>query len=108
MPWSEETNAALRSWLEPETWFRRHSADQRRFYVFIAHVWNERRTVWNHGTARETILSVALEMHPDWDKDQLKDRLLMFYDDGALLLEFLACLAEYGSFAVPAPQLSAK
>ena len=59
MPWSEETNAALRSWLEPETWFRRRSADQRQFYVFIAHVWNERRTVWDEDTAREAILAIG-------------------------------------------------
>jgi hypothetical protein len=101
MPWSEETNAALRRWLRSETWFTRQPADHHWFHVFVAHVWNERREVWDEDSARIAILATAREMHPERDERRLEDRLIPFCDEGALLLEFLASLADYGSFALP-------
>ena len=103
MPWSDETNAALRRWLGPETWNSGQPADQHRFYVFIAHVWNERREIWDERVARDDMLATARSLYPERDERRLDDRLVPYCDEGRRLLEFLGCVAEYGSFVLPVP-----
>ena len=57
MEWSDETMVALRRWLGPGTVFTESSHDEARFYSFVAHVWNDCRSLWNETEAVEIIPS---------------------------------------------------
>lgn len=96
MPWNENTMAALRSWLSPETSHKWHPIDDGRFYEFIHAVWQEKQTLWDESEARETIERVYRELHPN-DGDELVTRVAQKRrEEGSLILDYLSHLMEVG------------
>ena len=97
MSFSEETMKALRNWLGACPRPEQHPADEVRFCLFVAHVWRERKGLWDESEARGIMRATLRELHPDWRNDEYNERFLEHYEFvGTEILDFLSHLRDNG------------
>lgn len=95
MPWSNETDKALRIWLDPETAHTNHPSDNDHFHHFIARVWADEQGLWDEALAREKMKHAVQELHPEWFGPDATDEYMdKFIEDrlrkGTDILDFLS------------------
>ncbi len=94
MSWSSDTMVALKCWLGPGTVFSRSPHDEARFYSFVAHVWNDCRSLWNETEAVEIIRSEVESLHPKIDVTTLEQFAEKRMSQGTFILDFLCSVRD--------------
>ena len=89
MNWSDETMVALKCWLRPDTVFSGSAHDKTRFFSFVAHVWNDCRSLWDETKAAEIIRSEVKSLHPELGPTSLDEFTEKRISHGTLILDFL-------------------
>ena len=99
MNWSEETKEALHGWLGRGAAYKKHPIDNERFYIFLAHVWQDCGTLWDEATAREIMKHKARELHPEaeWSDSFIDSFVRERVSEGTNILEFLVTLKAKGA-----------
>ncbi len=99
MVWSEQTKAALRHWLEVETWHTNDAADMTRFFKFVASVWNDEHARWGESTVREKMTNEVKELYSGCN-DILSNVIEKRMTEGMTVLEFLFLLHKDKAFSL--------
>ena len=73
MAWTTEMNTALDKWLAPDTWYKGHALDMRRFYDFV-HSAHEGAGSIDEGDLSDRIVARVADLHevqiePDGNPD---------------------------------------
>ena len=103
MSWSSDTMVALKRWLGPGTVFTESPHDEARFYSFVAHVWNDCRSIWNEREAVEIIRSEVKSLHPELDPTSLDEFTEKRKSQGTFILDFLCSVRDDNDWNLLAP-----
>lgn len=82
---TDEADAALKTWLTPATWDSDHPADERRFYRFVAAL--ARSGDWD--AIGSKLMEAVEHYHPDVDKSSVNDRVFALAHNARIVFDYL-------------------
>lgn len=93
MDLNDDASAALRQWIGPETWYKRHPIDNERFYWFVDSLWDQLHSLVDEDALREHISAEVRRLHPDFDAGEAEKRIRRRVSEAQLIFDFL-CAAQ--------------
>ncbi len=84
---TDEADIALEKWLKPESWISNHSADEGRFYRFVAAL--AQKGEWD--AIGPKLMEAVEQYHPDLDltQDFIKNKIGELASDAITILDYL-------------------
>lgn len=82
---TDEADAALEKWLAPATWDADHSADERRFYHFVAALGRS----GGQDSIRQDLMRAVEHYHPDIDLKSVEERISDLAHNARVVFDYL-------------------